>query len=155
MSPNKTLYVRDDDAGVWERAERHAQASRQSVSALVAAALSRYLPPEADQDGMEEICVEVGEPALTKAFTGRWLVSPDSDETRTGEEGYDAGAYWGVALTRRGQIAVWMAHCNDGWPPGLNVYGTLDQAEQDRVPADIIALAATELGQDHVIQLDI
>jgi hypothetical protein len=43
--PNKTLYVRDDDLGIWERAESYARASRQSVSVLVAAALDRYITP--------------------------------------------------------------------------------------------------------------
>ena len=49
---------------------------------------------------MEEITVEVGEPSLSVGFTGRWLVEPDSDATRTGEGGHDAGAYWGIALTK-------------------------------------------------------
>src|SRR2546421_7459354 len=54
------------------------------------------------EDEMEKITVEVGEPSLTIGFTGRWLVDPDTDETRGGA---DAGAYWGVALTQRGRIA--------------------------------------------------
>lgn len=58
MSPNKTLYVRDDDLPVWERAESYAKATRQSVSALVAAALSRYLPDEPDDDGADTLALE-------------------------------------------------------------------------------------------------
>lgn len=103
---------------------------------------------------MEEIAVEVGEPSLTVAFTGRWLVDPDPDETRTGETGYDAGAYWGIALTGRGRIAVFTAHCNDGWPTSLRDYDNLDQAAA-RVPADIIARAAAELGETRVLWRDI
>lgn len=103
---------------------------------------------------MEEITVEVGEPSLTVGFTGRWLVDPDPDETRTGETGYDAGAYWGVALTKRGRIAVFTAHCNDGWPAHLDDYDSLDQAAA-HVPADIIARAAAELGETRVLWRDI
>jgi hypothetical protein len=155
VSPNKTLYVRDDDLSVWDRAETYAKETRQSVSALVASALDRYVPAEPDQEGMGEITVDVGEPPLAKSFAGRWLLGPDSDETRTGLDGYDAGAYWGVALTRRGRIAVVTAHCNERWPADLKVYETLDAAEEDGVPADILALAGAELGQDRVIRLDI
>jgi len=103
---------------------------------------------------MKEITVEVGEPSLTVGFTGRWLVDPDPDETRTGEAGYDAGAYWGVALTKRGRIAVFTAHCNDGWPANLRDYDSLDQAAAD-VPADIVARAAAELGETRVLWRDI
>jgi hypothetical protein len=110
----------------------------------------------ADQDvvPMEKITVEVGEPALTTGFIGRWLVMPGRDETRTGEEGYDAGAYWGIALTQKHRIAVYTAHCNDRWAPVINDYDTLDDAAED-VPEDIIALAAAELGEQRVIWRDI
>ena len=39
---------------------------------------------EQQMGDMQEITVEVGEPALTVGFTGRWLVDPDPDETRGG-----------------------------------------------------------------------
>jgi hypothetical protein len=226
MSPNKTLYTRDEDTPAWERAEQAAKAAGISTSQLVAAALRRYLPeakdiqvvykPEhdvnalglspqleygrhpthghcwtlnwADEDanfliedevfagdlgdaheaiawarrmladpstGAEEITLQVGDPALTVGFVGRWLLAPDSDDTRTGEDGHDAGAYWGVALTRRGRIAVYTAHCNERWPAQLNDYDTLTDAEKAGVPADIIAMAAQELGEDYVMWRDI
>jgi hypothetical protein len=44
VSPNKTLYMRDEDTPVWERAELAAETSRQSLSQLVTAALRHYLP---------------------------------------------------------------------------------------------------------------
>ncbi len=104
---------------------------------------------------MEEITVAVGEPALTVGFTGRWLVEPDPAKTRTGEPGYDAGAYWGVALTRRGRIAVFTAPCNDGWAAGLHDYDSLDAAANDGVPREIIGLAAAALGRTRVLWRDI
>lgn len=106
-------------------------------------------------EDMEEIKVEVGEPVLTVGFTGRWLVEPDSDETRSGEAGQDAGAYWGVALTKRGRIAVFVAHCNGRWPPSLRDYDSLDQAANNGAPADIVAMAAAELGEERVLWRDI
>lgn len=228
MSPNKTLYIRDEDMPLWERAEKVAKSTRQSVSLVVASALRRHLgvaddievrieptdpgtvtvdekpalvygrhvehgqgwtlwyqepggngvddyfiPGNANEaekalasarrwlrlrkedEGMEEITVEVGEPAVTVGFTGRWLLEPERDETRTGEAGYDGGAFWGVALTKRGRIAVYTAHCNERWPATLNDYDSLDDAERNGVPADIAAIAAGGLAEERVIWRDI
>jgi hypothetical protein len=104
--------------------------------------------------GMDKITVDVGEPALTVGFTGRWLLDPGADDTRTGEEGWDAGACWGIALTQRGRIAVYTAHCNDGFPATLKDYDNLDQAAA-HVPADIIAMAAAGLGETRILWRDI
>jgi hypothetical protein len=112
------------------------------------------------QQDMERIEVDVadGHGGLrTLAFTGRWLVVPDSAETRASEEdgvGYDAGLYWGVALTKRGRIAVYVAHCNhDGG--SLFHFDTLDEAADD-LPMSIMADARGELsGTVPVMELDI
>jgi len=103
----------------------------------------------------ERIVVYVGEPPAPEAFNGTWLVAPDEDETRTSEDAYDAGAYWGVALTQRGKIAVYIAHVNERWAASLKVYDSLDEAELDEVPRDILAKAAIELGEERVIWRDI
>lgn len=107
-----------------------------------------------DMSDMQEITVEVGDPAHTVAFTGRWLIEPDRDETRTSEEGYDAGAYYGVALTKRGRLAIYVAHVNEGWPANLIDYDSIDDAEQ-HVPADILARTSGELAQERVVWRDI
>ena len=104
---------------------------------------------------MEEITVDVGKPTLTVGFTGRWLVEPDPDKTRTGKHGYDAAVYWGIALTRRGRIAVFAAPCTDDWAADLHDYDSLDAAANDGVPEEIIALAAAGLGRTRVLWRDI
>jgi hypothetical protein len=101
-------------------------------------------------ENMEKITVEVGDPPLTMGFVGRWLVAPDAAATRTALDGHDAGAYWGVAATRRGRIAVYVAHCNERWAAHLTDYDDLDQAAAD-VPADIVTRAAAELGEQRVL----
>lgn len=106
-------------------------------------------------DGMSEITVDVGERRLPTSFVGRWLVGPDPDESRTDMEFHDAGAYYGVAQTAGGRIAVYVAHCNDLWAPNLKVYECLEDAEFDKIPADILVLAARELGEDRSVKLDI
>lgn len=156
MSPNRTLYVRDDDLPLWERAESYAAEQNRSVSAVVAEALKSFLPAQIKAGDMSEIRVETGEePVVTRAFIGRWLVEPDPDRTRTEVDGYDAEFYWGIALTRRGKIAAYSAHYNGVHPAKLEVYDDFDEAESDFVPPDLVSMAATALGQERVLRMDI
>lgn len=98
----------------------------------------------------------------TERFTGRWLVEPDSDETRASASDYDdgtnwdAGFYFGIALTRRGQLAVYSAHCNrDGGD--LTVYTTPDELRDSGVvPPSIVSEALAEMSDKPlVIERDI
>lgn len=122
-----------------------------------ARAYLRRVRDEPDVDAAEDldkITVEVGDPPLTVGFVGRWLVAPDPNGTRTELSDHDAGAYWGIAATRRGRIAVYVAHCNERWLAHLTDYDGLDQAAAE-VPIDIIARAAAALGQQRVLWRDI
>jgi hypothetical protein len=155
--PNKTIYIREADTELWEKAEVLAGGS---VSALLTEALRRYVEEEEQRErtGMESIEVELWGPEerpYKATFVGRWLLFPDEMETRTGEPGYDAGAYYGVALTRRGDIAVYTRHVNDGFAPSLNTYGSFEKAEEAEVPGDILAMAASEISDGYVQKLDI
>jgi hypothetical protein len=115
-----------------------------------------------EQKNMESIEVQTGENyAVTQRFIGRWLVQPDTDETRADGTDigdgfvFDAGAYWGIALTKRGRIAVYVGHCNEGFPGMLSDYDTLDEAAE-RLPPSIVARARAELtGEAIVIERDI
>jgi hypothetical protein len=49
MGKQVSVYVRDEDAEVWARAERYAKARRMPVSGLIMAALEAYLA-DADDD---------------------------------------------------------------------------------------------------------
>ena len=160
--PNKTIYIREADEELWEEAEKMAGGS---VSGLIADALRRYVEEEKlkEETGMENIEVELAghgglgweETLYDAQFVGRWLLDPDPDETRTGEPGYDAGAYYGVALTQRGNIAVYVCHVNDGFAPQLETYDSLDEAEKRGVPGDIVARAGATMGGGYVRKLDI
>ncbi len=150
--PKINIYLPDD------LAERVRNANL-SVSAVCQGALreelERMLVVEQLAAKEERIVVNVGGPYDTiveKAFHGTWLLPPDEDETRGGS---DAGAYWGVALTRRGRIAVYVAHCNENWPAKLTVYDSLDEAQEDGVPGEVLVAAAADLDEDFTIELDI
>jgi hypothetical protein len=51
MGRQTTIYVREDDLPLWERAERYARAHRMPVSGLVMAALERYLEQQGHPNG--------------------------------------------------------------------------------------------------------
>lgn len=158
MVPNKTIYIREADTEVWERAEKLAGGS---VSALITEALRRYISAEEqkEQTDMENIEVDLQrtkwDTPYTVQFVGRWLLHPDPSDTRTSEDGYDAGAYFGVALTQRGKIAVYVQHVNDGFAPRLTPYSSFEEAERSGVPGDILATAAADMGADYVQKWDI
>jgi hypothetical protein len=166
MSPNKTLYVRTEDIPVWDHAEQAAAAAGQSVSQLVTASLRNYLPTVGPRaDAMEDIRVKVGDrvPPLqdhpsspadysrTEAFAGRWLVAP-GEEARSRLTLQTTGNCYAVALTRRGQIAVWRYHPSALRAAALDVFATVQDAD---LPADIRDKALAALGRENIIWRDI
>jgi hypothetical protein len=166
MSPNKTLYTRDEDGPVWERAEQAAAATGQSVSQLVTAALRYYIPTiHTPTDAMEDIRVRVGErveplhgisssPAdyrKVEAFTGRWLVPP-GDEAQSRSTRQSTGYSYAVALTRRGQIAVYQYHPQALRPATLEAFASLGDAG---LPSDIEEKASAALGAENITWRDI
>jgi hypothetical protein len=166
MSPNKTLYIRDEDVPIWERAEQSAAAAGRSVSQFVTASLRQFLPPVGSgHDGFEEIRIKVGErvPPLpdhpsspadysrTEAFTGRWLVAP-GEEACSRFTLQTTGYCYGVALTRRGQIAVWRYHPSALREAALEVSASIQDAD---LPADIRDKAAAALGSENITWRDI
>jgi hypothetical protein len=127
-----------------------------SPSALMQEALRREVARrEWLQNGMGDLTVEMGdEDRYIATFTGRWLVEPDPDETRPGpdEYGFDAGSYYGVAATGKGQIAVYAAHVNEGWAPSLETRPRLEDFEQE-IPEAVYEAAAAALSG--AVRLDI
>jgi hypothetical protein len=156
----KTIYVRDADAPLWGRAEKHAEATGGSLAGVVAAALRSYLPEQQRRSqNVETITVDVGHGSLADlvptSFEGRWLIPPD-DDNRSTEPDADAGACYGVAVTKRGKIALYCYHVNARWQPTLEVYDDLDQAvAEGDLPELMAAEAAKELGQYRPVVLDI
>jgi hypothetical protein len=104
---------------------------------------------------MDRIPVELwapnGEP-YTASFVGTWLVPPD-DDNRYSEA--DAGACYGIALTKRGRVAVYCYHVSGGWAPSLSDYDTLEAAGKDGQPGVLLAAAAGQVGDGFAVELDI
>ncbi|MGI8775302.1 MAG: type II toxin-antitoxin system CcdA family antitoxin [Actinomycetota bacterium] len=157
--PKVTVYLPDELAEEVRAAESDINISAACQEALKAE-LERHKRQRGLEDGMARIEVELpadkeGSSWYKGAFFGRWLVEPASDETRTTspKQGWDAGAYWGIAITGKGRFVAYTAHCNERFLPSLVPYDTLDEMDDD-VPEDILILARASLGEDVVVDLD-
>jgi hypothetical protein len=135
-----------------------------SISAVAQAAIRKEIDhlttiEELRAKGMTKIIVNVGVNDEDEVgFFGRWLVEPDPeifDGTRTKLPGHAPGAYYGVALTKRGRIAVYEAHAGRRLPGKLKNHDDLKAAEAAGLPADVAYRAAKELGDQRVTWLDI
>jgi hypothetical protein len=143
--PKINIDVPDDLA-------RQVRARNLPVSAICQRALRAEISRLQTIEQAVGIIVQVGSPAVDIGFRGRWLVEPDADKTRAGQE---EGAYWGVALTKRGRIAVYRAQVDGEWPASLSDYDTLDNAIADDLPEGIIAMAREALREASVMWRDI
>lgn len=165
----RNIYVRAEDAALWDRAE---QLAGESLSQLIADQLRRYVADrESEVQGLERIVLdavvkgevppgpwEKGE-VRRVAFYGRWLVGT--------EHAISDGDmhFYRVALTKQGKIAVlvrdmaWGHDLPDGRsagdPPQLKVYDSLGAADHDGIPHFVLDLAATALGTQLIDELDI
>jgi hypothetical protein len=100
---------------------------------------------------MTDITVEVGDQEGNRwdeVFTGRWLIEPAYGD----RSGTAAGAGYGIAQTERGKIAVYRHHGDDGVPPSLEVFASLDDVELDE---DTLAIAVAAMGERRVVRRDI
>jgi hypothetical protein len=154
--PRVTVYLPD------ALAEQVKTKDGLNVSAICQSALEKELQRMTMTDelteGMERIELDMDDRDV--AFVGRWLVAPDPDETRAHEEyarnggQWDAGFYWGVALTAKRRVLVYSAHCNDRGKPRMEVYGEVDDIRDD-VPSNIFYAAKEMVGERYVEELDI
>jgi hypothetical protein len=106
---NKTLYLRDGDGPIWERAR---ELAGDKLSPVVVGALKRFVAEkEAQALGFERIVVtyrdaEEFNTPKAKAFYGRWIYSlkdpmPFSDEMGAFTTNYS------VAVTPKGNVVVY------------------------------------------------
>ena len=154
----KNVYIKAEDAEIWERAESLAG---ESLSQLLSDLLRRYVADRENQsDGFERIIVEAwgekkGQVRLV-TFYGRWL---------TGRLWDGDMLFYRALLTRHGRIAItvedqaWGAYTDEGislgQPPKLKVYDSVKAAVEDDVPTFVVNAAAVALNVVGVEELDI
>lgn len=106
---NKTIYIRDDDTKIWDRAKGFAG---DKLSRVIIAGLHQYVAlQEAKINGFERIEVKLfdaldkGMPKV-KAFTGRWVITPDNPRRRSDQRG-DYEECYALALTAKGAVVIY------------------------------------------------
>ncbi|MBC7340873.1 MAG: EXLDI protein [Clostridia bacterium] len=161
--PAKTIYIRESDLEIFDRAEKLGTA--ESLSAAIAEALRRYVAAEeARLKGMEEITLTVGtwgggqgEPDTKKVrFTGRLLA-----DGRTYADRDTRGVDWAIYQTKKGQILLyretWSRWQGEESAAVYRVYpslGELADANPD-LPGSILERAREALGLKTVEELDV
>lgn len=127
---NKTLYVKDEDALIWDRAR---ELTGDKISQFILEKLRAFVAEqEGKRQGFERITlryVERGTPKAT-AFVGRWLISPDAPWVEEWES--DDFPNYAVAVTAKNNVVVFnfVAHLQDGefGPSTFEVYNSFEHA---------------------------
>ena len=171
--PNKTVYVSEDDLGLYQRAQELAGGN---LSAAIVAALRRYVDvQEGRREGFDEIIVRVGlgkgrKVRFVGVLLGEWVnsssnrydtfrvyrsrtgkfvlhVERSADYTMVNEEGKPAG--W------RGYLGV--GNVSYGASPGVStieVIATLADL-RERIPPQLYDMVARAAEQSPVEDLDV
>src|SRR5579859_4879621 len=141
----KTLYVRDEDAGIWEKAAKAAADEGVSVSEFATTAIRERLdrrPP-----AFELLTAESMEPLTPTAqikrryqFWGHWLLK-DVQSAHPSASRHDV---WSIAITKGG---VFAAHVlRGGEVPLLGTDPDFGELERKfLIPADIAAAVSEAL----------
>jgi hypothetical protein len=154
----RNVYIRDEDEGVWERAEQ--LAGEAPMSRVITEALRAYVRGR-EGNPMQRLTLGTmnGGEEITKAFIGRWLIEPD-EAYRSEHEGdasletqVRAGTTFAVAETAKGNVVVYVDA--DRSRAEFDVYDDFDQAEERGVPGDVLTLAAKRAGLERAELLDI
>jgi hypothetical protein len=108
MPVNKTMYVRDEDAPIWDKAK---DIVGESLSAYLTAHLRNVVTANnAAKKGDERIVLTFQENGIprTIAFYGHWLIFPNKpfDWDRYPDDPDASIFHFAVAITAKGRIAV-------------------------------------------------
>ena len=157
-SMNKTVYLRDEEVPVWERAR---ELSGDKLSPVIISALKAFVAAkEAEGTGWQRILLEFNDAndnmlPKRKAFFGRWIISPEKRLVALYEDGDHSDIYV-VAETAKGNVVV-LTHSEDA--EGMSgkkflVYASFQKAAADN-EVNYAIRKAMELRGVPVEELDI
>ena len=147
---NKTVYLRDEEVPVWERAR---QLSGDKLSPVIIAALKAFVvEKEAGVKGFERIEVaysdaDVGGLLRRKAFYGRWIFpyeQPHADWDSNGNVQYLCA----LALTAKGAVVTcsWSEDEEGQTNKRFRVFTSFEQAAAERDINEAVCAAIKEIG---------
>jgi hypothetical protein len=158
---NKTLYIRDEDAPIWDRARK--LADEKKLSPVIVDALKRFIADrEAEETGFERIVLRYSDYSSNglpkaKAFYGRWIYPIDQPlRLRNSEEnGYEGRAY-AIAITSKNNVVFygWDYDPHSNWKYTFDVFPSFEEASADPVVGLAANFAYGKLGVP-VEELDI
>jgi hypothetical protein len=144
---NKTIYLRDEEGPIWERAR---ELAGDKLSPVIVAALKRFIAEEESKPrGFERIVLEYNDSddlnlPKRKAFYGQW-VFPKSEPLRFEHPEHDEVQYFCIALTAKGAAVFfsWRVDRESQWDYKFRHRGSLEVAAAE-MPLNGAARAAIE-----------
>lgn len=133
---NKTIYIRDEDIGVWDKAR---ELAGEKLSPVIIAALKRFVSEnEGVAKGFERIVVQYADSKnhdipTAKAFIGRWIISPEEAITDYNGRFSDGPTMVAVAITAKARAVIysWADNQENQKSRCFNVYDSLEFAATD------------------------
>lgn len=135
---NKTIYLRDDEVPLWERAR---ELSDNKLSPVIVSALRRYVADkEAETKPFERIVVQYADGMdhdvpKAKAFYGKWIIPPEEEYGFSIPQSPDFLNCYAVAVTAKGAAVVYSWNLNrplgKKYNEGFSVYPDLESAALD------------------------
>ncbi len=148
---NKTVYLRDEEVAVWERAR---ELSGDKLSPVIVSALRQYvLEKEARQKGFERLEIEFSDANCNglprkKAFYGRWIFPPNNPH-RVGRENDDTVSYCGaLATTAKGNVVTctWTEDREGQSYKTFQVYTSFEKGVEDPETSWVVKWAIRKIG---------
>jgi hypothetical protein len=158
---NKTIYIRDEDIEVWNRAR---ELSGDKLSPVIVAGLKRFIKEkeaeESEAKGFERIEVFFNDSTnhnipKRKAFQGRWVFS-QKEPFKTTYEDESFIDHHALALTAKGNVAVltWRGDNASRWGERFYVFPSLEAAAAYE-DTNLVARQAIKLIGVPIEELDI
>lgn len=159
---NKTLYIRDEDIPIWDRAR---ELAGDKLSPVVVTGLKKFIAEkeaeEAESRGFHRIALTYNDSAehnipKTKAFIGKWLF-PTTEPLELRDSDSYFSSYYSLAVTLKGNVVI-LAWDNDAEgnkvKQRFNVFPSLQAAAANEDANYVARRAIKELGVP-VEELDI
>lgn len=150
---NKTLYIRDEDAQVWDRAR---ELAGEKLSPIIVTGLKRFIAEkeseEAESKGFGRIEVSYNDAAdndipKRKAFHGKWIYRPNKALELSSEDGYVTYSF-AIAQTAKGNVAFlsWLSDHEGSRNYRFEVFPSLESAAAERNLNTAVRLTMKKLG---------
>lgn len=157
---NKTIYIRDEDIGVWDKAR---ELAGEKLSPVIIAALKRFVSEnEGVARGFERIVVQYADSAnhnipRAKAFIGRWIIPPEEDFSRIVHDEFGSTkTFAAVAITAKTRVVVYSRTEYEGTETeSFDVFDSLELAAAKGHSNSAIICAAMERQGVPIEDLDI